>query len=220
MKIAFEETGKTIEEALSKAEQKLGVKKEEFKYEIIRENTGFFKKLFNKSYYIIKGEYEKIDGPLEISREIMDNLLRFMKVYDQTELAYKEKEKQIIVNITSPHKSILIGRNGNTLDALTYILNQIVSQKCDPEQRKKIIIDIENYNTERNRYINKMTNSIISKVKAKSKAITIKPLNPKDRRLVYRIIDKDDEIIAKSFGHGFYKKINISTKNAKFRKQK
>lgn len=215
MKVPFEETGKTIDEALEKAEKKLNVSREKLKYTAKEKNTGFFKSLFGKRYFLVTGEFEKNEKPLQTAIEVLKEILGYMGLLDGTEIETKEDEKNLTLNISASNKSLIIGKNGTTLDALKYMLNQIVSMKSQSPDTKRIIIDIDDYNSKRHQYISKMAKNSIKKVKESKKPVTIKPLNPEDRKIIYRTIEKDKTLFSRSFGHGYYKRINISLKNEK-----
>lgn len=220
MKITFEEKGKTIDEALKKVEDKFGVSKEKLKYEVIEENKGFIKSLFSRDNFIIRGEYEKYDNPKALAEKILKDILKHLNVHESTEINCIESERTFKFNISSAHTPHIIGKNGGTLDAITYILRHIVSKKCDFETlfKKKIVLDVDGYAEKRCQYINRMTNQMLKKVKATNSPVNLKPLSPKERKMVYKIVEKDRSLTAKSFGQGYYKRIAISIKNAKSQK--
>ncbi len=219
MKFTFEESGKSIEDALRKVEEKSGISRERLRYEVIEEKKGFLKSLFGSNHFTVKGEYEKFEDIRELAEDVLKNVLKHMKMLDSSTIRLNESEKHITFNIESPHERLLIGKDGATLDALRYIVNHITAQKMECPDKKRIIIDIEGYNEKRNIYLSKMANNLIKRVKATRKPHTMKPLCPRERKLVYKIAEKDRAISAKSFGNGYYKRINISLKNAKNSKQ-
>ncbi len=214
MKYTFEESGKSIDEALKKAEEKSGLSRDRFRYEVIEENKGFFSSLLGRHGFRVKGEYEKFDNIGELAENALSSILKHMKLDESLKIDLEESEKSVSLNIQSPRKDLIIGKEGATLDALRYVVNQIALQKSDACDKKRISIDVDGYNEKRSQYIRKITHNMLKRVRSSGRPCTSKPLSPGDRRQVYKIVEKERVLNAKSFGHGYYKRINISLKNA------
>ena len=126
--------GKTFEEVKEKALKKLDVKEEDTIIKILEEKQGLLKKS-------VKIEITTITDIINFIKETINTILSLMNV--EVNLEVRRREKNIEIKIFSDHNSILIGRDGKTLDSLQNIIRQIVDRKVGNEYR--IMLDIENY---------------------------------------------------------------------------
>ena len=139
-------------------------------------------------------------------REIIE--LMGIKAYVKAQ----KREGKIFLEIKADGSGLIIGKHGQTLDALQYIINIIAANRYK-ELKEKIILDTENYRGRRAEALKNMALRMREKVKKMKKAITIGPLNPQDRRVIHITLGGDEDVRTESEGEGFYKKLVIKPKS-------
>jgi spoIIIJ-associated protein len=124
----------------------------------------------------------------------------------------QKSEGKIFLEIKGDGGGLIIGKHGQTLDALQYIINKIAGNRFK-ELREKVILDTENYRGRRVEALENMTLRMREKVKRSNKAVTIGPLNPQDRRVIHTTLSGDEDVRTESQGEGFYKRLVIAPKS-------
>lgn len=118
-----------------------------------------------------------------------------------------ETNETIILNIAGDDSGLLIGRRGQNLDALQYILNKSISKS--ETERKMIVVDSEEYRKRREESLLDMARRIREKVKKTQKPLSLSHMNAHDRRIIHLALQEDDELITKSRGEGEYRKVIV-----------
>ncbi|PKN83377.1 MAG: hypothetical protein CVU51_12545 [Deltaproteobacteria bacterium HGW-Deltaproteobacteria-1] len=139
------------------------------------------------------------------ARELLAGILSKMTFECQVTAA--ETDDTIILSITGSESGLLIGRRGQNLDALQYILNKAVN-KADSE-RKMIVVDSEEYRKRREESLLGMADRIREKVKKTQKPLSLSHMNAHDRRIIHMALQEDEELITKSRGEGEYRKVIV-----------
>lgn len=123
----------------------------------------------------------------------------------------QQEEGKILLEIKGDGSGLIIGKHGQTLDALQYIVNKIAAHRYK-ELRHRVVLDTENYRGRRVAALENMAFRMREKVKKSRKAVTIGPLNPQDRRVIHMALSGDEDVRTESKGDGFYKKLVIALK--------
>jgi spoIIIJ-associated protein len=118
-----------------------------------------------------------------------------------------ETSDTVILSIAGDDSGLLIGRRGQNLDALQYLLNKAVN-KTDTE-RKMIVVDSEEYRKRREESLLGMAQRIRDKVKKTQKPLSLSHMNAHDRRIIHLALQEDDALITKSRGEGEYRKVIV-----------
>lgn len=118
-----------------------------------------------------------------------------------------ETDDTIILSIAGDDSGLLIGRRGQNLDALQYILNKAVN-KSDTE-RKMIVVDSEEYRKRREESLLGMAERIREKVKKTQKPLSLSHMNAHDRRIIHLALQEDETLITRSRGEGEYRKVIV-----------
>jgi spoIIIJ-associated protein len=101
----------------------------------------------------------------------------------------------------------VIGRRGQTLDALEYLVNRIVSRA--EEANGRVMIDVERYRERRREYLEQLAHRLAAKAKQTGRPVTLNPMSPRDRRIVHLTLQDDAQVSTRSFGEGLYRKMTI-----------
>ncbi len=136
---------------------------------------------------------------------ILEGILQRMHL-DFT-VSLEETPDTIILTINGDGGGLLIGKRGQNLDAIQYIVNKAATKIHD--ERKLIIVDTESYRQRREESLNALAREFAEKVKKTRKPVTVGHMNAHDRRIIHLALQNDDTIVTKSRGEGEYRKIVI-----------
>jgi spoIIIJ-associated protein len=143
------------------------------------------------------------------AKTILEGILAHMNL--DCPVTTLETEEKIVLNITGNGDGLLIGRRGQNLDALQYIVNKAVHKSGNG--RKMIIVDTESYRQRREESLTELAAKIGEKVKKTKKAVTLNYLNAHNRRIIHMALQDDLGLTTKSRGEGEYRKIIIVPAN-------
>jgi spoIIIJ-associated protein len=141
----------------------------------------------------------------EKAKRILEGLLTRMQI--DSPVSAEETEEAIILNIKGDGSGLLIGKRGQNLDAIQYIVNKAVHHSVNGH--KMIIIDTEAYRERREESLVAMAMKLGEKVKKTKKPVTVGHMNAHDRRIIHIAIQNDATLTTKSRGEGEYRKILI-----------
>jgi spoIIIJ-associated protein len=145
-------------------------------------------------------------GPSALkARQLLADILGMMTF--ECEVTAAETDDTIILNIQGDKSALLIGRRGQNLDALQYLLNKAVN-RADTE-RKMVVVDSEEYRKRREESLLKMAERIRAKVKKTQKPMSLSHMNARDRRIIHMALQEDEALVTKSRGEGEYRKVIV-----------
>ncbi len=218
---SVETEGKTTEEAIHKACEELGAPREELEIEVLSNGSSGFLGMGAKNARIRATVKEKFPPPAsevhplralsdpqvaETARKPLQDILRLLVVEATVDL--KEESERILLDIKGDGSGLLIGRKGQTLDAIEYLINKIVHK--DAEDKKRIVVDTENYRLRREDSLVKLAQRLAEKAKRLGRPVTISPMSAHDRRIVHLALQDDKTLRTWSTGSGLYRKVIIS----------
>ena len=143
--------------------------------------------------------------PEEKGREFLQ------KIFDEMKLNVKidviKKENYLTFNLTGENLGILIGRRGDTLDALQFLLNLVINEKNS--SRVKGIIDVENYRQKREETLIGLSYKLAAKARKTGQKVVLEPMNPQERRIIHIALQDDKRVTTYSEGEEPYRKVVI-----------
>jgi spoIIIJ-associated protein len=122
-------------------------------------------------------------------------------------LALETRGEELVVNMTGAAEGLLIGRNGQTLDALEYIVNRIITRSEEGEGH--IVLDAEGYRERRRKSLETLALRLGERAKRGRKSMAMGPLSPRDRRVVHLTLQGDPLVTTKSMGRGYMRRLFI-----------
>ena len=204
-------SGKTVEEALTAATMELGMASSQLNYEVIEEGSSGFLGMFKKPALIrVSWEIVVEKSLTEKAQDFCDELFKAMKVETKTAIDYQEEEKVMNIDLSGPNMGILIGKRGQTLDALQYLISLFVNKESEEYIRVKL--DTENYRERRKATLEKLAKKIAYSVKRNRKAIALELMNPNERRVIHSALQNDRYVCTKSEGEEPYRKVVVMLK--------
>jgi len=201
-----EKTAKTVDDAVDQAISELGISREEIDIEIIDQPTKGFLGLLGAKPARVKVMVK--DTPARRVRTIMSDILGAMDLNAKMNIA--EKDNTVIINMEGDNLGILIGRRGETLDALQYLINLSVNKNL--ESRRKFILDIEGYRRRREDTLKKLAQKLAEKATQRGRNVVLEPMNSLERRIIHTALQGRDDISTFSEGEEPYRKIIIAPK--------
>jgi spoIIIJ-associated protein len=199
--------GKTTEEAIENACAHFQVLAEELEIEIVSVGSpGIFGLGGRKARIRAALPQEPEDDLLPRAREILEQVLA--KMQEPATVTATQEEDRINLLIATTDAGLLIGKQGQTLDALQYLVTKMVAKQTRGKVR--IAIDVEAYRARHNEALALLAQKYGEKVKRSGRPITLNPMNPYDRRIVHLALQSDKHLKTISRGEGLYKKVVIS----------
>ena len=175
-------TAKTVEDAITQASVQLGVSSDRLQYEVVEKGSaGVLGGLFGSRPAIIRAK--KIETVDDKAVEFLNSVFDAMGISVDVETKLNEEEKELEVNLTGGEMGILIGKRGQTLDSLQYLVSLVVNKKTDEYLRVKL--DTENYRARRKETLETLAKNIAYKVKRTKRSVALEPMNPYERRIIH-----------------------------------
>jgi len=141
----------------------------------------------------------------EKARRLLEGILTRMQIASPVDV--EETEEAIILNIRGDGSGLLIGKRGQNLDAIQYIVNKAVHHSANGH--KMIVIDTEEYRKRREESLVALAMRLGEKVRKTKKPVTVGHMNAHDRRVIHMAMQDDETLTTKSRGEGEYRKIVI-----------
>jgi len=217
----LESHGKTVEEATLRGLEQLGLSRDEVEVTVIREGrSGLFG--LGAEDAIVRITPRKKTIPLQGSnaesaaKDILEKLLDLFgvegSIKSETHSVTGENEEgpTVSLDIAGEDLGILIGRRGQTLSALQYIIRLIVSRQIDTWV--PIVIDVEGYKERRARALQSFAMDMAERVKARGAPFTLEPMPPYERRVVHMALANHSYVTTESIGQGEERKVVIRPK--------
>ncbi|MEW6095159.1 MAG: RNA-binding cell elongation regulator Jag/EloR [bacterium] len=208
-----EEEGKTVDEAVEKALKKLHASKEQVKIEIMEESES--KGLFGfgtvKSVKVkVKLLQNNENGDLKsVSVKILNKILELMNI--KAGIVVKETEDTINLDIKTEDAAVLIGKRGQTLNALQDIITLLVSRSA-VEIRKRIVLDSEDYRRRRSEVLINLAKKSAQDVIRTRKEIELEPMIPQERYIIHSTLQDHPKVFTQSRGDGIERRVVILPK--------
>lgn len=180
---------KSYEDAKNKALAELKVDEDNIIINILEEKQGILKKS-------IKLEVIAINDIISFLKETISQILNLMNI--EANLEIRKREKNIEINIFSNNNSILIGKEGKTLDSLQNIIRQIALKEFGDKYR--VTVDVENYKEHRITNIERTARKIAREVARTKVEAKLETMNSYERRIVHNTLSNNKYVYTESIG--------------------
>ena len=203
----IEVSAKTVNDAITEACQRLTVTSDKLEYEVIEEGSSGFLGIGSKPA-VIKAR---------VKCSVEDKAKDFLKeVFDAMNLAviidvkYDETENSMDIDLSGDEMGVLIGKRGQTLDSLQYLVSLVVNKDMDNYIRVKV--DTENYRQRRKETLENLAKNISYKVKRTKRPVSLEPMNPYERRIIHSALQNDKYVTTHSEGEEPYRHVVVVLK--------
>lgn len=200
-------SAKTVDEALTNAMLELGTTIDNIEYEIIEKESSGFLGIFGKP--------AKIKVRLKMSLEntakkFLQDVFQAMNIQAEIQVLYDQENATLEINIDGEEMGVLIGKRGQTLDSLQYLISLVINKNS--ENYVKVKLDTENYRERRKETLENLAKNIAFKVKRTRKPISLEPMNPYERRIIHSALQNDKYVETYSEGEEPYRKVVVNMK--------
>lgn len=210
----LEKSGKTVEEAVSLALEELETDIDSVDVEVLDEgNKGIFGIIGAKMARVKVALKETV---ADRTRKFLEEIFYRMDV--NVEMFVEEENDTVYVTIEGEDSGIVIGRRGETLDAIQYLTSLAINNGV--EEYKKIIIDVENYRKKREETLIRLSNRLAERVAKTKKSITLEPMSPYERRIIHSTLQNNKYVKTYSVGDEPNRKVVIASQfNSNYKKR-
>ncbi len=213
----IEVKGKTAEDALTDALVQLGVTSDKVEYEVIEKGSAGFLGIGSKPAVVqvwLKEEPKK--SVEEVAEEFIVKVCAAMNL--DVKVKIETEDKNLNIEIVGDDMGVLIGKRGQTLDSLQYLVSLIVNKESESFYRVKL--DTENYRERRKETLENLARNIAFKVKKTRHSVALEPMNPYERRIIHAALQNDKYVTTASKGEDPNRYVVISFKKNNFYKEK
>ena len=160
----------------------------------------------------VKKETKLVEVQPQTIKAVEDFLKNTMKAMDmEVELKTEiDQDGALCVDMSGEHMGILIGKRGQTLDALQYLTNLAVNKNS--EEYVKVKIDTEDYRKRRRETLENLAKNIAYKVKRTKRPVSLEPMNPFERRVIHSTLQNDKFVTTHSEGEEPYRHVVVTLK--------
>ncbi|MCR4671851.1 MAG: KH domain-containing protein [Lachnospiraceae bacterium] len=165
-----------------------------------------------------KPAQEKDKEPIKVSPELIPNTEKFVKEVLAAmgmpdagcTIDFSAADRSMNINVSGENMGVLIGKRGQTLDSLQYIISLVVNKESDAYIRVKL--DTEDYRDRRRATLENLAKNIAFKVKRSKKAVALEPMNPYERRIIHSALQNDRFVETHSEGDEPFRKVVVTLK--------
>lgn len=202
----LKKSGKTVEEAVAEALKELKASREEVDITVLEEGSKGFLGMFGgkEATVIVKLKFNPEKAAVQFLKEM------FVSMGIIVEITTKMKDKQMYIDLAGEDMGILIGKRGQTLDAIQYLVSLVVNKGNAPYI--SILLDTENYRQRRKETLESLAYNLSKKVKQTRKSVVLEPMNPYERRIIHSSLQNDKQVTTYSQGEDPYRNVVIALK--------
>lgn len=202
----MEKEGRTVEEAIEDALLELQIKREDAEIEIIEDPVKGFLGFGSKPAKIRVSEKFSVEKEI---KKFLDEICRHMGLDPYVEIN-QGANNCYNVSMSGSDMGIMIGRRGDTLDAIQFLSNLNINRKTD--YKVKVIIDIEGYREKRAGSLDTLARKMANKALKIKRKVVLEPMSPQERRIIHLALQDDNRITTFSEGEEPYRRIVILPK--------
>ena len=203
----IEVSAKSVNDAITEACQKLGVASDKLEYEVVEEGSAGFLGIGAKPTVIkawIKCSIE------DDAKNFLKEVFAAMDMLVTVDVQYNEEEKTMDIELNGDDMGILIGKRGQTLDSLQYLVSLVVNKNTEEYIRVKV--DTENYRERRKETLENLAKNIAYKVKRNKRPVSLEPMNPYERRIIHSALQNDKYVTTHSEGDEPFRRVVVTLK--------
>ena len=204
----IEVSGKTVDEALTNALLKLETTSDKVEYEVIDKGSNGILSIFN--YKPAKIKVWKKETVEDLIRQFLDNMFNAMNMAVKVEIVLDIEECTLDVELSGEDMGLLIGKRGQTLDSIQYLVSLVANK--EKEKYIRVKVDTENYRQRRKETLESLAKNISYKVKRSKRSVSLEPMNPYERRIIHSALQNDKFVSTKSEGEDPFRHVVIFLK--------
>ena len=209
-------SAKTVDEAITKALIQLETTSDKLEYEIVdKGSNGILGFIGSKPAVIRARKKETLE---DMAMTFLSDVFGAMDLTVSLETEFDEGERELSINMSGDDMGILIGKRGQTLDSLQYLVSLVVNKESEDYIRVKL--DTENYRERRKETLETLAKNIAYKVKRTRRPVSLEPMNPYERRIIHSALQNDKFVVTRSDGEEPFRHVVLSLKKEHIKKER
>lgn len=206
----IEVSAKTVNEAITEACRKLSVTSDKLDYQVVEEGSSGFLGIGSKPALIRAAVKQEEISVEDIAADFLKEVFAAMNMAVAVDVNYDEEENNMDIDLSGEEMGVLIGKRGQTLDSLQYLVSLVVNKESENYIRVKV--DTENYRQRRKETLENLAKNIAYKVKKTRRPLSLEPMNPYERRIIHSALQNDKYISTHSEGDEPFRRVVVTYK--------
>lgn len=200
-------TAKTVNDAITEACQKFVVTSDKLDYIVVEEGSSGFLGIGSKPA-VIKA---RVKGTIvDKAKDFLNEVFSAMNMVVVIEVKYNEDNRNMNIELSGDEMGVLIGKRGQTLDSLQYLVSLVVNK--DSEEYIRVKVDTEDYRERRKETLENLAKNIAYKVKRTKRPVSLEPMNPYERRIIHSALQNDRFVTTHSEGEEPFRRVVVTLK--------
>lgn len=200
-------SAKTVSDAITEACKALGVTSDKLDYVVVEEGSAGFLGIGAKNASINAKVKSSVT---DTAKNFLNDVFAAMNMTVVINVEYKEDGRELNIDLEGDEMGVLIGKRGQTLDSLQYLVSLIVNKESTEYIRVKV--DTENYRKRRQDTLENLAKNIAFKVKRTKRTVSLEPMNPYERRIIHSALQNDKFVTTHSEGEEPYRHVVVTMK--------
>lgn len=200
-----EKQAKTVEDAITEALVEMGATSDQVTVEVIEKGPSGLMSIFSSKLAKVR-VYKKINVE-QVAYDFLEEVFQKMNIEVNIQVTLDD-HNNMTVDLSGPSMGVLIGKRGQTLDSLQYLVSLVVNKEADSYMRVKL--DTENYRDRRKETLETLAKNLAHKVKITKKKFILEPMNPYERRIIHSTLQNNKNVETHSEGDEPYRKVVIT----------
>ena len=200
-------SAKTVNDAITEACKALGVTSDKLDYKVVEEGSNGFLGIGAKDAVIEAAVKNSVS---DIASDFLKDVFAAMNIIVVVDVKYNAENNEMNIDLSGDDMGVLIGKRGQTLDSLQYLVSLVVNKGNEDYIRVKV--DTENYRERRKSTLENLAKNMAYKVKRTRRPLHLEPMNPYERRIIHSALQNDKYVTTKSEGEEPYRHIIVLLK--------
>ena len=200
-------SAKTVSDAITEACKQFSVPSDKLEYEVVEEGSSGFLGIGAKPAVIKARVKNSVE---DNTRDFLNSVFEAMKMTVAVDVRYDEENQTVDVDLSGHEMGVLIGKRGQTLDSLQYLVSLVVNK--DAEGYIRVKVDTENYRERRKETLENLAKNIAYKVKRTKRSVSLEPMNPYERRIIHSALQNDKYVTTHSEGEEPFRRVVVTLK--------
>ena len=200
-------SAKTVSDAVTEACQHFVVTSDKLEYEVLEEGSAGFLGIGSRPAVIQARIKLTIK---DVAENFLKDVFAAMNMVVSVTITYDEEQKTMDVDLSGEEMGVLIGKRGQTLDSLQYLVSLVVNKESEEYIRVKV--DTENYRQRRKDTLENLAKNIAYKVKRTKRPVSLEPMNPYERRIIHSALQNDRYVTTHSEGEEPFRHVVVTLK--------
>ena len=200
-------SAKTVNDAITEACKALGVTSDKLDYKVVEEGSNGFLGIGAKDAQIEAAVKNSVS---DVASDLLKDVFAAMNIIVVVDVKYNAENNEMNIDLSGDDMGVLIGKRGQTLDSLQYLVSLVVNKGNEDYIRVKV--DTENYRERRKSTLENLAKNMAYKVKRTRRPLHLEPMNPYERRIIHSALQNDKFVTTHSEGEEPYRHVVITLK--------